>query len=75
MCFRKRDYLTERAVSMTKYLISKGVDPKDAIEITISKYIYNPKFNIDKLVKTVEKEIKHEITWYEEEDFEDDSNL
>lgn len=45
---------------MTKYLIQKGLDPKEAIEITIDKY-KNTKVNIEKLEKKLRKEIKREF--------------
>lgn len=61
------NYITSRAVQTAKYLIKKGVDPKDAIEITIDKYIKNPKLDIAKLIKVIKKEIKQEF-YYEEEE-------
>ena len=61
------NYITKRAVSMARYLIKHGIDPKWAIEITISKYINNPKLDINKLMKVIKKEIKEEF-YYEDED-------
>ena len=61
------NYITNRAVSTAMYLIKRGVDPKDAIEITISKYINNPKLDIKKLINKIKKEIKQEL-YYEEDD-------
>lgn len=49
------NYITARAVATAKYLIKRGLDPKDAIEITISKYIYNPKLDIKKLTNAIKK--------------------
>jgi hypothetical protein len=43
------------------YLIKRGVDPKDAIEITIAKFIGNPKLDIKKLMNKVKKNIKQEL--------------
>ena len=61
------NYITSRAVQTAKYLIKRGLDPKDAIEITIDKYMKNPKLDISKLIKVIKKEIKQEF-YYEEED-------
>ncbi len=61
------NYITARAVAQTKYLISKGLEPKEACEIIIDKYIVNPKLNISKLIKEIKKEIKQEF-YYEDED-------
>lgn len=51
---------------MTKYLIEKGLEPKEAIEITIDKY-KNTKVNIEKLEKRIRKEITREF-YYEDKD-------
>ncbi len=59
------DFITQRAISKAKYLIRKGVDPKEAIEIAINKYINNPKINIGLLIKEIKKEIKQEF-YYED---------
>ena len=67
--FTRRDYITNRAISISRYLIKNGVDPKEAIEITISKYIKNPKLNINKLIKEIKKETKQEF--YYEDDLND----
>ena len=61
------NYITQRAISTARYLIRKGIDPTWAIEITISKYINNPKLDINKLMKAIKKDIKHEF-YYEDED-------
>ena len=60
------DFITQRAISKAKYLIRKGVDPKEAIEISISKYIKNPKINIGLLIKEIKKSIKSDL-YYEED--------
>lgn len=49
---------------MAKYLIEKGLEPKEAIEITIDKY-KGTKVNIEKLEKKLRKEIKREF-YYDE---------
>lgn len=61
------NFITKRAISTAKYLIRNGVDPKDAIEMSISKYMNNPKINIKKLIEEVKKEIKQEF-YYEDKD-------
>ena len=61
------NYITARAVATAKYLIKRGLDPKDAIEITISKYIHNPKLDIKKLTNAIKKAIKSEF-YYEDEE-------
>ena len=61
------NYVTARAVSLTKYLIKQGLSPSDAISISISKYIKNPKLDIKKMIKKIKKEIKAEF-YFEEED-------
>ena len=61
------NYITGRAVSLAKYLIKQGLDPKDAIEISIRKYINNPKLDIKKLINKIKKEIKQEF-YYEDQD-------
>lgn len=61
--FGRMNYITSRAYNMTKYLIEKGVDPEDALQITISKFITNPKLDISKLTKRVKKDIKHDLYW------------
>lgn len=61
--FKRKDYITDRAYNMTKYLISKGVDPEDALQITISRFITNPKLDIAKLTKKVKKDIKRDLYW------------
>ena len=61
------NFITKRAISKARYLIKRGSSPKDAIEISISKYIGNPKLNIKELIATIKKEIKQEF-YYEEED-------
>ena len=38
-------YITQRAISLTRYLINKGLDPKDAIEIATDKFKYKSEFN------------------------------
>ena len=60
------NYITKRAISTAKYLIRRGIDPKDAIEITVDKYIKNPKFNIDKLVREIKKSLKEDMIEIEE---------
>ena len=45
---------------MAKYLIEKGLDPKEAIEITIDKY-KNTKVNIERLEKKLRKELKRAL--------------
>lgn len=52
------NYITNRAVCLAKYLIKKGLSVDDAIEYSISKYIKNPKLNIDLLNRKVRKEIE-----------------
>ena len=52
------NYITGRACSLAKYLIKQGLDPMDAIAITINKYIHNPKLDIKKLVSKVKKDIR-----------------
>ena len=54
------NYIYNRAYNMAKYLIEKGLDPKEAIEITIDKY-KGTKVNIEKLEKRIRKEIKKEF--------------
>ena len=66
MIFKRKDYITDRAYNMTKYLINKGVDPEDALQITISRFITNPKLNIGRLTRKVKKEIKRELFWDDE---------
>ena len=61
------NYITSRAVSTAMYLIKRGVDPKDAIEITIAKFIGNPKLDIKKLINKIKKEVKQEF-YYEDFD-------
>ena len=64
------NFITKRAVSKAKYLIRNGVDPKDAIEISISRYMINPKIDIKKLIEEVKKEIKQEF-YYEDNEIWD----
>ena len=66
MIFKRKDYITDRAYNMTKYLISKGVDPDDALQITISRFITNPKLNIERLTRKVKKDIKRELFFDDE---------
>ena len=33
------NFITLRAINLTKYLIKQGIDPYDALHISISKYI------------------------------------
>ena len=61
------NYITQRAISTARYLIKQGIDPKWAIEVAISRYMNNPKLDINKLIKTIKKEIKQEF-YYEDED-------
>ena len=61
------DFITKRAISKARHLIKKGLDPKNAIEVSISCYIGNPKLNIKQLIDTVKKEIKQEF-YYEDND-------
>lgn len=61
------NYITARAVAQAKYLIKRGLTPKEALEITIDKYIRCPKLNINKLIKVIKKEVKQEF-YYEDED-------
>lgn len=60
------NYITKRAINTAKYLIKRGIEPKDAIEITVDKYIKNPKFNIDKLVREIKKSLKEDMIEVEE---------
>ena len=61
------NYITSRAVNLTKYLIKQGIDPHDAVMVSISKYIHNPKLDIKKMIAKVKKEIKQDL-YFEEED-------
>lgn len=61
------NFITMRAINLTKYLISQGMDPMEACYISINKYIHNPKLDIKKLIKTIKKSIKQEF-YYEEEE-------
>ena len=61
------NFITMRAISLTKYLIKQGIDPYDALYISISKYIKNPKLDIKKLIKTVKKELKQDFIDEEDE--------
>ena len=61
------NYITSRAVNLTKYLIKQGIDPHDAVMVAISKYIHNPKLDIKKMIAKVKKEIKQDL-YFEEED-------
>ena len=64
------NYITKRAISTAKYLIRRGIDPKDAIEITVDKYIQNPKLNIHKLIKEIKKSLKEDMIEFEEFDYD-----
>ena len=66
------NYITARAVATAKYLIKRGLDPKDAIEITVSRYISNPKLDIKKLTNAIKKAIKSDV-YYEEEEWENEN--
>lgn len=57
-------YITQRAISLTRYLINKGLDPKDAIEIATDKFKYKSEFNQRQLIETIKKEFKE---YYEED--------
>lgn len=61
------NYITSRAVNLTKYLIKQGIDPHDAVMVVISKYIHNPKLDIKKMIAKIKKEIKQDL-YFEEED-------
>jgi len=52
------NFVNKRAVSLCRYLIEQGIDPYEALSITISKYIYNPKINVRKLIEIIKKELK-----------------
>ena len=54
------NYIYNRAYNMAKYLIRKGVEPKEAIEITIDKY-KNTKIDLNKLKKRIRKDIKRDF--------------
>ena len=55
-------YITQRAISLTRYLINKGLDPKDAIEIATDKFKYKSEFNQKQLIEIIKKE------YYEDSD-------
>ena len=55
------NYITARAVGLAEYLIKKGMDVDDAIEYSVSKYIKNPKLDINRLMKEVKKEVKDKL--------------
>ena len=54
------NYIYSRAYNLARYLIQKGIEPKEAIEITIDKY-KGTRVNIERLEKKLRKEIKKEF--------------
>lgn len=51
-------YITQRAISLTRYLIKKGRDPNDAINIAVDKFKYKSEFNQKQLIEEIKKEFK-----------------
>ncbi len=51
------NYLYNRAVSLLRYLINRGLDPYEAVDIVFDKY-KNSRINRNKLKAILENEVK-----------------